>query len=474
MSAENFYTRMFPQMARPPSNPGSKLEIGLAELGKRMKRRKSVDARVFAGFTYVGQFVDHDLTFDITPLARAHPHAELIQNFRSAFLDLDHLYGGGPSIAPYLFERTDRPGTERFLIGKTEDGKPKDLPRNPAGIAIVADPRQDENLIIAQLHVFFLEFHNQLVSALITKKLRSLGPAGGTVFDQARRLLTWWYQQFALSIVGALLDQIIVKEVRERYTSGRSRGSKQFRIPIEFAVAAFRFGHSMVRDSYDYNEFHAEPRNPATLRDLLDRTGMGGGIKGRLAGDWIIDLRRFLSFGSGPSNHANVIGPHVAAELFQLHPNTVKVFNAPIPANEIRVKQREEDGEDFESMLPVRNLWRGARMGLPSGQDIAKALSLPMLGSDEIADCEDADLLTNPAFRFDRDTPLWYYVLREAELRGGGAHLGPVGSYIVAETLFAALWSDPNSYVSVYPEVKPLKGFFTDTAEAFIPTVFPA
>src|ERR1700720_1566188 len=151
MNAHSNYTRMFPQLARPPSTPGSTLEAGLAELGKRMKRSKSKDSSVFAGFTYFAQFIDHDLTFDITPLARAHPYARRIRNFRSPFLDLDHVYGGGPSMSPFLFEKARQPGTERFLIGKTEDNKSKDLPRNPIGIALVADPRQDENLIIAQL-----------------------------------------------------------------------------------------------------------------------------------------------------------------------------------------------------------------------------------------------------------------------------------------------------------------------------------
>src|SRR6202040_3895584 len=123
-------------------------------------------------------------------------------------------------------------------------------------------------------------------------------------------------------------------------------------------------GHSMVRDSYDYNEFHG-PGKLATLRDLLDRTGMGGGIRDVLPADWIIDLERFLSFGKPPSNPAKKLGPKVAAELYQLHPNLVKLFNAPVPVEAVIAKsQGTTPAEDFENMLPVRNLWRGARMGL--------------------------------------------------------------------------------------------------------------
>jgi hypothetical protein len=471
MSAPSYYTRMFPQLARSPTTPGSIVEDGLAELGKRMKRSKGDDSGLFAGFTYLAQFIDHDLTFDITPLARAHPHAECIPNFRSPFLDLDHLYGGGPSMAPFLYEITQQPGTERFLIGKTEDDKPKDLPRNSAGIALVADPRQDENLIIAQLHVFFLERHNWLVAQLLEKKVPSAGPAGATVFERARRLLTWWYQQYAINIVRALLDKDVFKQVQKQFSSSATCKGEHFRIPIEFSVAAFRFGHSMVRDSYDYNEFHG-PGKLATLRDLLNRTGMGGGIRRSLPADWVIDLERFLSFGKPPSNPANKVGPRVAGELYQLHPNTIKLFNAPLPAEEVVAKSRcDTVSEDFENMLPVRNLWRGARMGLPSGQDIAKALSLPCLTREQIADGPDTDILTDPRYEFDKDTPLWYYVLREAEL-SGGENLGPVGSWIVAETVLAALWSDPNSYVSVDPTLNLLGIFQQNASELFPATLF--
>jgi hypothetical protein len=459
MNSPSYYTRMFPHLARPPSTPGSTLEKGLAELGKKMKRPEGEkedtdDKGPLAGFTYLGQFIDHDLTFDITPLARAHPHAKRISNFRSPFLDMDHLYGGGPSLAPFLYEFTCQPGAERFLIGKTSDGEPKDLPRNSSGIALVADPRQDENLIIAQLHVFFLERHNRLVDKLLKKEVQSVGPAGATVFEQARRLSTWWYQHYALNVVVQnLVDIDIFNKIQEQFASRRGGKKGHFRVPIEFSVAAFRFGHSMVRDTYDYNEFHPSTTSKrATLQDLLERTGMGGGTQPSLPGDWVMDLTRFLKMGpTTPSNNAMKIGPHVASALHQLHPHTVKVFNAPCPADQI---SGDTAAESFENMLPVRNLWRGARMGLPSGQDVAKALSIPPLSSDDVADGPHKDVLTNPLYEFHKDTPLWYYILKEAELRGKGKHLGPVGSWIVVETMLGALWSDPSSYLSVDPSWK--------------------
>ena len=471
MNTSGHYTRMFPQLARQPSTPDSILENGLAELGKRMKRSTGDEGGVFAGFTYFAQFIDHDLTFDITPLARAHPHAGRIPNFRSPFLDLDHLYGGGPSQAPFLYQMAGPPGKERFLIGKTADDIPKDLPRNSAGIALVADPRQDENLIIAQLHVFFLEMHNWLIEEILGRKVQSAGPAGATEFEQARRLVTWWYQKYATSVVETLLDRIVFKRIREQFASGRGCKNGRFSIPIEFSVAAFRFGHSMVRDSYDYNQSHGT-KKPATLRDLLDRTGMGGGIQPLLPAGWVMDLNRFFSFGQPPTNNAKKMGPRVAADLHQLHPNTVKLFNAPLAAEQNSVKS-DTESENFENMLPVRNLWRGARMGLPSGQDIAKVLAIPALTSKEIASGPDEDILTNKLYGFDKDTPLWYYILKEAELRGEGQRLGPVGSWIVGETIFGALWSDPTSYLSVDPNWNLTENLERDVSD-ILPTIVSA
>jgi len=455
----NRYARMFPQLARPPAT--AEMECGLVELGKKMKRKQADDGKnngVPAFYTYLGQMMDHDLTFDITALKQAHPFEHEIRNFRTPFLDLEVLYGGGPTASPFLYDQTSKRGEETFLIGKTqigddEEGSDDDLPRNPRGIALVGDPRQDENLIVAQIHVYFLKWHNYILTNLVDRV--SVGPAGATRFEQARRLLTWTYQKkLAVDFVAAFVDQDVFKRVQDEFIAFPSFGSRCFRIPIEFNVAAFRFGHSMVRDSYDYNATHTGD-NRATLFQLFEQTGMGGGACPRLGDEWIIDISRFLGGQNGQK-----ICPKIARELFQLQPPTTKIFNVT-SGGHAAGKYHCYAPDDPESMLPVMTLLRGARMGLPSGQDVAKALPIPDAIITNVTDALENDLsgvlngVLVQKYHFHEDTPLWYYILREAELLEEGHSLGPVGSWIVAAAVFGALRADPNSYLSVYPSWDP-------------------
>jgi heme peroxidase len=448
MNTPNRYTRMFPELARPPSTPHSKLEKGLEELGRKMTDDDQKERHtVTAGYTYLGQFIDHDLTLDLTPLDRAHPEAELTQNFRTPFLDLDHVYGGGPTLSPFLYHSNQAEhGKERFLIGKIRNNNEleEDLPRNPEGIALVGDPRQDENVIIAQLHVAFLKFHNLVLHHLEHGKMKSVGPVGTTLFEQARRLVTWHYQYIVLNdFLQALIDSTVFEKAKRRCSSPPSIGLGHFRIPIEFSVAAFRFGHSMVRDSYDYSQCHPD----ASLGELLDRTGAGTPGNVPLPEDWIIEWYHFFFLRRPPRNDAREINTKIAMGLHNLPRATIKLFNAPSPT----------PVPHQELPLPVRTLWRGARVGLPSGQDVARTLAITPLDSDrEIATGSHRDVLIE--YGFHEDTPLWYYILKEAEILGKGHSLGPIGSRIVANVVVDALHADANSYVSISPDWKPMLG----------------
>jgi hypothetical protein len=464
------YARMFPQLMALPSVPGSAYEVGLAELGKLMVDEGEQErGTVTAGYTYLGQFIDHDLTLDITPLPLAHRHSQKIRNFRTPYLDLDHVYAGGPNVSPFLYEHHGPRGNERFLIGQTENGDkagtPNDLPRNSLGVALVGDPRQDENLIIAQLHVAFLKFHNRVMDELEKlangkpSAVENAGPVGATRFEQAQRIVTWSYQYIVLhDFLAELLDKDVSERLEHEWSMVPSNPRK-FQIPLEFSLAAFRFGHSMVRDVY--NAFN-EDQEDVDLLCLLALTGMGNGrvpcstapqaAVFQLPETWVIQWRHF--FMTRPTkpqlNESRRINTAIAKRLHELPAIIVKLFSAP-------TRDQAQGLRAEEHLLPVRTLWRGARSGLPSGQDVARAFGIDPLDSDsQIATGPHADLLRE--FGFHRKTPLWYYILKEAELDGKGVRLGHVGSRIVGETIVAALSADPDSYLGVRPAWEPVLG----------------
>jgi hypothetical protein len=467
---------MFPHL--PPQGANNPhLEEGLIALGEDMRDDSNeiperLGKLIAAGYTYLGQFIDHDLTFDIIPLHAANPDAERRQNYRTPFLDLDQLYGGGPTLSPFLYRnRQQDRGKESFLLGKTrtvsspaptatpsptpaagtQDALGDDLPRNSEGIALVGDPRQDENLIIAQLHVAFLRVHNWVLNKLESGKLKS-GPEGATCFEQARRLVTWHYQWIVRNdYLEKILDKDVYAEItKPEYEPRMASRPGDFRIPIEFSGAAFRFGHSMVRNQYEFNPDHRE----ATLKELLRHTGIGGEACPSLPAEWKIRWTKFFEAGAGMTARAsNPIDTRIAGGLYELSKDTKGdprgLFAATMPGESARcnpptVKAGEDD-------LPVITLLRGARMELPSGQAVARALGVEPLTDDEIIKYNGhmSHKETLIKYGFQKDTPLWYYILKEAEVRERGCRLGPTGSKIVGDVIMSALLNDPNSYLSV-------------------------
>jgi len=397
-----------------------------------------------AGFTYLGQFIDHDITFDPTSIPSRPVRPEDVRNFRTPGLDLDSVYGLGPGLQPYLYQRNDR---AKLRLGRTSlqpgggdstipTGLPNDLPRlgeapesletaggNAARTdAIIGDKRNDENLIVAQTHLLFLKFHNAVVD-----ELRNRGEAPDDEFAAARRSVTWHYQWIVLNdFVRRIVDPEIFRQHRQ-LPSSQTIDPNRAVIPVEFSVAAYRMGHSMVRDVYDFNRvFRNGGVTPASLSLLFRFSGLTGNSV-PIPSDWIIDWRRFYNLGNTvPVNASRRINPLIAPTLH---------------------------GALRDGPLPELNLKRGFRMNLPSGQDVASALGLEPLSPESIASGADGEV----AARHDmhRSTPLWYYILKEAQLLGGpaergaidgGRRLGPVGSKIVCRTFFGLLDSDPHSF----------------------------
>ncbi len=488
--------RRFPDAHLPQDDPAATvraLEALGAAMGEAESPDPALDSSVPAVYTYWGQFVDHDLTLstdsDIGPSdvtledLRPLPPAEVLQvltNLRQPALNLDSVYGGGPQDEEWRHLYADdrelkvgvlaeqpRPGGSPIPGDHVPpaDDAARDLPRDGTK-ALVGDPRNDENLIVAQLHLAFLRFHNAAVRALPAAGDPYRRSGGGDEdeddFDRARRLTRWHYQWLTVhDYLRTVTLPGIVDDVLQDGGRRLRRDGTVF-MPLEFSVAAFRFGHSMIRAAYDYNRnFGAEAKViPAAPLDLLFRfTGQSpqpfGGDTDTLPFNWVIEWDRFVSKDDpDPRHSARRMDTQVVPPLQQmpnqgngpgLDPRAVKILKS----------------------LPTRNLLRGYLLAMPTGQHAAEALGVPALTAEELRQgnppAVDEALA---AGGFLERTPLWYYLLKEAEIRAGGQTLGELGSRIVSETIIGQLREDELSYLSREPDWSPERGVRLPSAGA--------
>ena len=417
-----------------------------------------------AGYTYLGQFIDHDITFDPVSSLDRFNDPDALQDFRTPRLDLDSVYGSGPDDQPFLYEKDGK----HLLVGDDKDfdgrGKRPDLPRNTAKPrrALIGDKRNDENVIVSQLHTLFVRFHNAV-----------LNTAAKGDFAKAQQLVRWHYQwivlhKFIKRVVGdATYKQVVGKPGQEptiRFFDPKGRFAY---IPIEFSAAAYRFGHSMVRPSYALNRvvtaatpsdqpfsgktahFHRIP-----IFSSLDAEGNPlANLNGfrELPGSWAIDWSFFFD-GVDPDGQ-----PPSGAKLPQPSYKLDTVLVDPLTS-----LPDHQDQPIPRQALAVLNLLRGWRLQLPSGQSVARRMGFIALTDDELFAHDDPErkgarqrvLNTHRQF-FEDNAPLWFYILREAEFRGGSAHLGPVGGTIVAEVLAGLIQEDRQSFLSQWPTWRP-------------------
>ncbi len=412
------------------------------ELAPRIGENPSIPA----GFTYLGQFIDHDITFDPNSQIDKVNDPLALTNFRSPRLDLDSLYGSGPADQPYLYdwEKPD-PGV-RFLIDETRDGEHvlEDVPRNVPGRALIGDPRNDVHLILAQLHLLFLRFHNAVVAHVRREQLL----AGSALFREACRIVRWHYQWI---IVHDYLPRVVGRRTATRVIKADGawppverrhfRWEREPFIPVEFSGAAFRFGHSMVRDSY-------------AMGYVVSPPGVAGSRPGDVAPP-----------PSSPAGHLTghrKLIPELAVDwafFFEIDPVARPQESMAIDRGLALSLSSIPDTIAEHPSLGRMNLQRGVALGLPSGQAVAQAI-----GEDKplsAFELFEPDMLRGAAAdvreSLERSTPLWYYVLAEAASRRGntGQHLGPVGGVIVAEVLMGLLEADPQSYLSQAPAWTP-------------------
>ena len=388
-----------------------------------------------AGFTYLGQFIDHDITFDpVSNIAKMND-PDSLHNFRTPRFDLDSVYGLGRNTSPFLYNRRNG---DKLLTGENDAGEP-DLPRNSQSIALIGDPRNDENILLSQLHVAVSHFHNAIVDHLKKKKanFENAKLPGEKLFDTAQRLVRWHYQWI---IVHDFLPRTAGKAVVDSLLTVKSNGEHEITlvlyqpqnepfIPIEFGAAAYRFGHSQVRPDYQLNnEIFASIFGEEGAPPL---THLGGSRK--LPDAWQIRWPLFFKFPQIKPQLTRKINAKLAPPLMDL------------PASVIGKAERENHPK--RRSLATRNLLRGRVLRLPSGQAVAAEMGETVLSNADLG-------LSDP--EWGGEAPLWFYVLKESERPPHNAkRLGPVGGRIVAETILGLLKHDDHSFVNATTPWKP-------------------
>jgi hypothetical protein len=471
---ENTFTRMFPELppfAR-PTDEARDMAKKLGEKGGPIDAldnltdpiQSILDPGVFspnnpdnpsmtAGVTFFGQFLDHDITLDPRSALLAQSDPRRTTNFRTPAFDLDSVYGDGPDGSPELYdtssgdiklrveaipgsERVSRKGTVRF-----------DLPRDAGNTAILGDSRNDEHVVLAQFHLAMLRFHNAVVDHLRADTANA-GKSSNEIFKLAQRQVRWHYQWIIvheflpLTIGQARLDDILQKGLRF-YRVGddvgfrRDRPSRHPQLPIEFSVAAYRFGHSQIRPSYRLNfgpdggqPFFAflfddtqDPNDP----DPIDLRG------GKRAPRRFVDWQTFFNFGDGNFRPNKKIDSKLSSVVMLLPGSRGPAPGLP---------------SDGVQSLASRNLMRHVNFGIPSGQAIARRMGVPALTPTQL------NMLA--PFGMEKSTPLWFYILKEAELMEDGLRLGPVGGRIVGEVFVGLLKADDSSYLAAQPKWTPV------------------
>ncbi len=366
---------------------------------------KCRDSEVFSyGLAIFGQYLAHDITFETTSKFRGYNIIGSFINERTINLDLDCLYGQWTQ--DFLYDKDNR---SKLLLGKYyEDEKIGgcwyDLQRNCQDKALIPDARNDENIIVSQLQVLFIQFHNKMVDYLKDSCKKS------DLFQEARRMVIWHYHWLiAHEYLYKMVDWEIFKDIME---NGPKYYCHPTYLPLEFTGAAFRQGHSQTRENNRINE-HTE-KNLFALGAFETM-------------DEYVDWHYLFDFQDGNVQYAKLIDTKIAKALHDI---------PFIPS-----------GNKYERSLPFRNLRRGVVYGLPSGEDVARRMCFEPI---DVPETKKLGL---------EGTPLWFYILKEAEVLGHeGEHLGPVGSTILGECFLSILRHDKYSYFVLDPKWKPVLG----------------
>lgn len=399
----------------------------------RVNKVKSHKNAADAGMTFLGQFIDHDITLDTTSAIGTKIDPRNIRNVRTPELDLDCVYGDGPEASPYLYGTGE---AHDFLLFGRKDN-PYDLARNCKGRALIGDFRNDENIIVSQIQGAFIALHNILmtqaqdnadaghdIANCAAMGVRSdvwhdaINP-GLKTFEEVRRFIRLHYHWIIINeLLPAFVDQA---DIDHAFAHDIFPGAPM--MPAEFSVAAYRFGHATVQHRYTLRAGEAP-------LDLFALSAFGPRDPGAT-----LEMAQFF----GPkAQKALPVGTDMANTLFEL-PDFVVGSGLKWGDLDIPVAQAKK--------LALRNILRDrTAMQLPSGQQMARHLGLAPLPAPKA--------LTDKHIT---KTPLWFYCLQEAQASGKGRLTG-VGGKIVA-SVFARLLKEDHESVLHVPGFMPWQGF---------------
>ena len=437
-----------------------------------------------SAYTYLGQFVDHDITFDPSSSLMRQNDPDALVDFRTPRLDLDSVYGRGPDDQPYLYG-----DDKELLLGRPLSGealgtpipKAQDLARAANQRALIGDPRNDENAIVSQFQGLVLRFHNSF---------RRDNPI--LSFEQVQQQVRFHYQWVVVhDFLRRVVSARVLENVLPHLFAARNHANVVDRpprlrfykpvhsafMPLEFAAAAYRFGHSMVRPGYRLNDRVAPlqifplstlpPGCPPPADDLRGFRAMNP--------QWAIDWARFIDIEKRPAGLEDDAADAQSKRTqlaYKIDPSLVD------PLSNLPTSVTGTNPGPFKS-LAARNLVRGWRMRLPNGQSIARAMGVEPLRDEEILigsssdDAADIPSIAKISARFESNCPLWTYVLAEAahgfrtkaeseivhtsdgDKKIGTPKLGDVGGTIVAETFAGMMLDDRNSFWNLWPKWEP-------------------
>jgi hypothetical protein len=430
-----------------------------AGLDKPKDGKDDEESGIPALYTYFGQFIDHDITFDPASSLQKQNDPDALVDYRNPAFDLDNVYGRGPDDQPYMYD-----GSNAFLLGERINGgdpSATDLPRNDAKPrrALIGDPRNDENTIVSQLQGLFLRFHNRVLAQTQLP------------LADVQQLVRFHYQYVVLNdflpriVQGAVLDALKTGNRYNRHKLEFYHGKNEAFMPVEFSTAAYRLGHSMIRPGYRLNDADATllPIFPVPTQDLPE------GLTGFRAMNpaWGIDWGRFIDLDIRTYDGTDADNKRRLQFAYRLDTSLVNPLSA-LPSSVA----------SNPSSLPERNLLRGWRLGVPSGQAVARAMDIAPLHDEEILIGKGVDhpeeplsniLSVSPVFA--GNCPLWTYILAEAmhcrlpvrlpvkeNVSVNTPQLGPVGGRIVAEVFLGLMFGDPKSLLNLDPAWTPKLG----------------